>query len=456
MKYSSNKWKKHHWIIVSLVLIISIFGINAFTPGGFLWKTSGARQDVTGKQESFTPWVWKNIEVRAVGDFIPHGSVLKTASHHKKFYDSLNFDGFRYLFEPVKHLFKKSHLNIVNFETPCSPSKFIKAKSYVFNAPASSIEALANMNFNLFVLANNHIYDKGRKGMLETIQQFKKRNLQYSGAGKTKNDVDIPVIKEINGVKIAVWSFTHFVNDDYNQKDSSWVSIFKEKDAVNKIKKWKDSVDVTIVTFHGGEEYKQKPLKKHIEAFHGMLDAGAMVIIGSHPHVPQPVEIYETKDGRETAIFYSLGNFMANQSRKYKHPVSSLEYGDTRDALVASFSLTLVDYGPLGKKWEVHNVGVIPCWIENNYNDVLRGKNGKKENKGENIIKRDIRVVSVYDEMDNIDMGLDTLLQKIEFKKANKIDSLNVKKLIKNKRHFLNRLKRIKKVVGDEFVKRPD
>ena len=329
-------------------------------------------------------------------------------------------------------------------------------KSYVFNAPASSIEALANINFNLFVLANNHIYDKGRKGMLETIQQFKKRNLQYSGAGKTKNDVDIPVIKEINGVKIAVWSFTHFVNDDYNQKDSSWVSIFKEKDAVNKIKKWKDSVDVTIVTFHGGEEYKQKPLKKHIEAFHGMLDAGAMVIIGSHPHVPQPVEIYETIDGRETAIFYSLGNFMANQSRKYKHPVSSLEYGDTRDALVASFSLTLVDYGPLGKKWEVHNVGVIPCWIENNYNDVLRGKNGKKENKGENIIKRDIRVVSVYDEMDNIDMGLDTLLQKIEFKKANKIDSLNVKKLIKNKRHFLNRLKRIKKVVGDEFVKRPD
>ena len=446
---NSNKWKKHLWIIVSLVVLIGILGINAFIQGGFFRKTSGTGQEVKGKHESFTPWVWKRINVRAVGDFIPHGSVLKTASHHKNYYDTLNYAGYRYLFEPVKHLFKNSHLNIVNYETPCSPSKSVKAKSYVFNSPVSSIEALAYLNFNLFILSNNHIYDQGRNGMLQTIKQFEKLNLEYAGVGKTKKDADIPVINEVNGVKIAVWSFTHFVNDDYNQKDSSWVSIFKVADAVKKIKKWKDSVDVTIVTFHGGEEYRQKPLKKHVEAFHKMLDAGASAIIGSHPHVPQPVEIYETQDGRQTVIFYSLGNFIANQSRKYKHPTSSIKYGDTRDALVGSFDLTLVDYGPLGKKWEVHNVGVIPCWIENNYFDVIKG------NKGKSGKKRDIRVVSIYDEMNNIDIGLDTLLQKISLKKANKNDSLNVKKLIKKKRHFLNRVKRIKKVVGGQFVIRP-
>ena len=105
-----------------------------------------------------------------------------------------------------------------------------------------------------------------------------------------------------------------------------------------------------------------------------MLDAGASVIVGHHPHVLQPVETYRTADGRNTVIFYSLGNFLSNQSRTYVDGLMPDKDGDPRDEMIGLFSAVRQDYGPAGIRVELGHVGILPVWEENNRNDIAAGK----------------------------------------------------------------------------------
>jgi len=104
-----------------------------------------------------------------------------------------------------------------------------------------------------------------------------------------------------------------------------------------------------------------------------MLEAGATVIVGHHPHVLQPVETYRTQDGRNTVIFYSLGNFLSNQSRTYVDGLMPDKEGDPRDELIGLFSAVRKDYGPAGIRVELGHVGILPIWSENNRNELASG-----------------------------------------------------------------------------------
>jgi poly-gamma-glutamate synthesis protein (capsule biosynthesis protein) len=105
-----------------------------------------------------------------------------------------------------------------------------------------------------------------------------------------------------------------------------------------------------------------------------MLEAGASVIVGHHPHVLQPVETYRTADGRNTVIFYSLGNFLSNQSRAYVDGLMPDNDGDPRDAIIGLFSAVRKDYGPGGVRVELGHVGILPVWGENNRNELATGR----------------------------------------------------------------------------------
>ena len=98
------------------------------------------------------------------------------------------------------------------------------------------------------------------------------------------------------------------------------------------------------------------------------------MIVGAHPHVLQPIETYKTQDGRNTVIFYSLGNFLSNQSRTYVDGLNPDSNGDPRDELIGLFSAVREDYGPAGIRVELGHVGMLPVWEENNRNDIAAGR----------------------------------------------------------------------------------
>jgi poly-gamma-glutamate synthesis protein (capsule biosynthesis protein) len=147
-----------------------------------------------------------------------------------------------------------------------------------------------------------------------------------------------------------------------------------EAGVIAAVKAARAQCDLLVVSIHWGIEYATAPRPEDVEMAHKMLDAGASVIVGHHPHVLQPVETYTTADQRNAVIFYSLGNFLSNQSRTYVDGLMPDKDGDPRDSMIALFQAVRRDYGPGGVRVEVGHVGILPAWGENNRNDLASGR----------------------------------------------------------------------------------
>jgi hypothetical protein len=201
-----------------------------------------------------------------------------------------------------------------------------------------------------------------------------------------------------------------------------------------------------VVSIHWGTEYAPAPRPEDVEIAHKMLDAGASVIVGHHPHVLQPIETYTTNDGRMAVIFYSLGNFLSNQSRNYVDGLMPDKDGDPRDSMIGLFSAVRNDYGPAGVKVELAHVGMLPVWGENNRNALAAGK-AKTPNIHPVLIDRDLPLVQA--KLDELNKATQngaqmTAEQKQEFIELNK----EVKLLMDRRQQILAR-------TGDEYVTQP-
>ena len=170
------------------------------------------------------------------------------------------------------------------------------------------------------------------------------------------------------------------------------------------------------------------------------------MIVGHHPHVLQPVETYKTQDGRNTVIFYTLGNFLSNQSRNYIDGLMPDKEGDPRDAIIGLFSAVRKDYGPAGVRVEVGHVGILPLWGENNRNEFASGR-AKTTIIRPVLIDREIpRLQARLDELTKLSQATPGLTddQKKEF-----IEVTSQLKLLTDRRAIL--LAR----TGDEYVSDP-
>jgi poly-gamma-glutamate synthesis protein (capsule biosynthesis protein) len=183
-----------------------------------------------------------------------------------------------------------------------------------------------------------------------------------------------------------------------------------------------------------------------VDIAHKMLEAGATVIVGAHPHVLQPMETYKTQDGRDTLIFYSLGNFLSNQSRGYVDGLNPDSNGDPRDEMIGLFAAVKRDYGPAGVRVELGHVGMLPVWEENNRNEMVAGREKKTVIKPV-LIDREIPPAQTrLDELNKAAQGSAGLAddQKNEFIEVTK----RLKLLTDRRAKILAR-------VGDDYVMAP-
>jgi poly-gamma-glutamate synthesis protein (capsule biosynthesis protein) len=221
------------------------------------------------------------------------------------------------------------------------------------------------------------------------------------------------VILEKNGIKVGMLGMTRWLNGGRNPEKESdpHVAFFPypgeslgatgldENAVLEAIKAARAQCDLLLISIHWGVEYATAPRPGDIDIAHDMLEAGASAVIGSHPHVLQPIETYVTHDGRNTVIFYSLGNFISNQARTYVSGLTPDKTGEQRDSLVAKFSAIKKDYGPAGVIVELGDMGIIPAWTENNSLQVRAG-NAKSLFIGPVFMDREIpRLQARYDEL---------------------------------------------------------
>ncbi|MGC4114443.1 MAG: CapA family protein [Myxococcales bacterium] len=337
-----------------------------------------------GPVRSDRPKELGRVTVAAVGDVLPHVSVKVSAAAANAKDEkgaSTNNDGYDALYADVAKDLQAADFAIANLETPVSPSGDAGNIEYHFNALPVMLASLKASGFKLVSFANNHVMDQGRKGFDETLAELDKAGLPYYGAGRTQQEAAKGLRLEKNGVKVAFLAAADFINQSHHLSADPKVSHVNKMDEpaamVEAVKAAREDSDFVIVSLHWGVEYMPKPRESEVKVAHELFEAGADVILGTHPHILQPLEVYEAQDGRSCLVIYSLGNFISNQSYHYKFGISPDKVGDTRDGAILKFAIVKRDYGNGGVRAELADVSYLPVWTINER--VAKGEGKEKK-----------------------------------------------------------------------------
>ena len=240
----------------------------------------------------------------AVGDIMLDRGVERMIAKNGTFYP----------FKKTAYFVKKYDLAFCNLESVISNVGKPIRKPITFQADTAMLSSLIEAGFNIFNLANNHALDYGRESLADCIRRLKNKGLYVTGAGNTLHDAYLPTIIEKNGIKLALLAYCTIPTGVPLKSKYPQIAVFNRDTALYYLKKLRDSIDYIIVSMHWGVEYTHEPTVNQRQIAHFLIDNGAKIIIGHHPHVIQKVEYY--KDG---LILYSLGNFIFDQRGKERN-----------------------------------------------------------------------------------------------------------------------------------------
>lgn len=301
-----------------------------------------------------------DIRIVGVGDLLMHDRLQIQASQHKL--------GFKSLWSSLLPIFAEADLAYANLEGTTAESvvkggkiqtdpgfvfdKEVYSGYPAFNYHKSLITDVKESGFDVVSTANNHSFDRESIGVDKTIAELIAVGLSYTGT-KTKTFAPSETwhtITEVKNRRIA-WLACTYETNGRRDKLKQVLTCFDQKELL--LKTIRDlsndpSIDAVIVTPHWGGEYQLQHNSQQTKLGREILEAGAVAVIGTHPHVVQPWEKYTTKSGREGFIAYSTGNFVAGQS-----PI------EKRTSLMVSLSLT----ARAGEKLELRGVEYVPLLI---------------------------------------------------------------------------------------------
>ena len=211
--------------------------------------------------------------------------------------------------------------------------------------------------------ANNHSLDTDEEGLQTTIEACKEAGLDYVGSKEKESDKIL--YKEINGMKIAILAYTYGANGKEDllnlREEVDSLNYLHEENIKSDIEEAKaNGADFIVVYPHWEIEYQSYPQESTVELAHNMIDWGADLVIGNHPHVVQPVEVYKNEDGKEGLIAYALGNFISKQSLEVS--------GDIRCEQALSIELSLNKNEKNGNK-KISDIKLHPLWVGTNFDE---------------------------------------------------------------------------------------
>lgn len=252
------------------------------------------------------------VSLLFIGDVMQHGPQIKGA--YNPVADRYEYE---HTWQFIKPTIEKADLAIANLEVTHAGKPYSGYPQ--FSAPDDLSRALKNVGFDIILTANNHSCDGGAKGVTRTLDVLDGLKLPHTGTFRSKEERDknYPLIVEKNNIKIAILNYTYGTNGLFvkapliiNYIDSAVLKADFEKA--------KKQADYIVCTMHWGDEYKSLPNAKQKNWEQYCYELGADMVIGSHPHVIQPVE-RKTIGNKEKLTAYSLGNFVSNQRDRYKN-----------------------------------------------------------------------------------------------------------------------------------------
>ena len=213
-------------------------------------------------------------------------------------------------FHGVASLWADADVRFVNLESPLSEQHGETQSPHhnlVFTGPPGGAEALARAGIGLVSTANNHAWDYTKRGLFETLANLDRAGIAHAGTAEAEADAYRPVLVHVNGLTLALFAVTQVWNlgvfsEEEARHHVAWADMARLRDSLTEARA---SADFVIVSYHGGEEYIDAPLASSRAFVSEVIGAGADVVIGHHPHVPQGVAFI----GGHPA-FFSLGNLV--------------------------------------------------------------------------------------------------------------------------------------------------
>lgn len=250
------------------------------------------------------------VELIAVGDNLIHSNVIKSG---KQSDGSYNYDN---IYANIKNEIESADVKIINQETVLvsDPNKYSGYPT--FGSPYAIGDATVAAGFNVITHATNHSYDKGSTGVLDTVSYWKtQENVTMTGMYDSQEDYNNISIREVNGIKIAFLNYTYGLNGLTVPEDKKYYinTLYSEEKVVEDLKKANELADFVIVLPHWGTEYVYEPTEYQISWSRVFVENGADLIIGTHPHVVEPLDIIIGPNGEQVPCYYSLGNFVSCQ-----------------------------------------------------------------------------------------------------------------------------------------------
>ena len=217
--------------------------------------------------------------------------------------------GPNYPFEKTKEILNQADIAFCNLECPINNRATGKSEGNVFGIKSQDATGLSFAGFDIVSLGNNHTLDQGRKGLLSTMEFLTQEKIQFVGAGKNYQEANLPTILEVKGLKIAFLAYCLYpLEGVVFKEDAPSVAFFNPDRVKSTIEKLRNEVDIIVVSLHWGTEYAKSPSTEQKAIAHQIIDWGAKLILGHHPHVVQKIEEYNGG-----VIVYSLGNFVFDQ-----------------------------------------------------------------------------------------------------------------------------------------------
>lgn len=300
------KLKKNALIIclfLFLILCLCIFVLSGKDKAIEVPKENIPNVEV--KDDEKSPKVYE-VKMIMVGDALIHDRLYNTVRNEDGSYD------FKPTIQYIKPIITKYDLKYYNQETILGGAELGYSSYPQFNSPNEVGDAFLDAGFNLVSLATNHTMDKGERGVLNSVNYWKsKKNVVYSGQCSSWDERNEVHVYDINGISYAFFSYTTWTNGLETPNGKEYLNnVYSDEKAANDISKIRDLVDVVIVAMHWGTEYSLGVSSSQEYIANYLAGLGVDLIIGSHPHVVEPVEYI---NNGKTFVIYSLGNFLSAQ-----------------------------------------------------------------------------------------------------------------------------------------------
>ena len=318
-----------------------------------------------------------SITILGAGDDLIHDVIYKQANARA--------GGKGYNFQPVYARIagdiKNADIAVINQETPLA-GKIAPPSGYpLFNSPTQLGDELVNLGFDVINHANNHVLDQGEKGLTATLDFWAaKPSVKVVGAYRNDEDLENIRIVEAKGIKTAHIGITEMTNGLYLPKNSKYRLIYADNTAQIErlIKKAKTMADVVVVSIHWGTENTYTLTDKQKTLAQNMVDWGADIIFGNHPHVIQKLTVLTRKDGTKCPVIFALGNLVSAQQKGDNMIRGLLTVTMTKDFNTNKTTFTDMKFKPIvtqdGKRCT--NITIYPL---SQYTDALASVHGVRK-----------------------------------------------------------------------------